>query len=110
MSKHNRGRRKFKNADVIVTDRRSDATVKKDYDALETQSEVAAAGHVRATGSSWGILDARKARRRRGPPSGWAAGPCCSWARTLVTGRPPFPMGSWRSPTPPSRNYSHGPP
>ena len=42
MSKHNRGRRKLKNADVIVTDRRGDATVKKDYDALETRSEVAA--------------------------------------------------------------------
>jgi hypothetical protein len=42
MSKLNRERRKFKNADMIITDRRSYATVKKDFDTLDTWSEVAA--------------------------------------------------------------------
>jgi hypothetical protein len=41
MSKHNRQRRKFKNADMIITDRRSYAEVKKDFDTLDTWSEIA---------------------------------------------------------------------
>jgi hypothetical protein len=42
VSKHNRERRKLKNADMIITDRRSYATVKKDFDTLDTWSEIAA--------------------------------------------------------------------